>query len=145
MCSLGRRLISFVFWQIVVIHNGSLRARFHTLASLHGSGPIFVSRITLSGDEGNLSPKVGAVDSLFPSISVHMFPDAESEDMTIVWIQGKNFEQQQAAVDAFLDMVDEDEIYDVYEEHLEGDTVLNQRDHAQCHKKDEYGEHFAIS
>lgn len=51
---------------IVVLNSSSLRSRFHTLAPIHGSGPIFVSRITVLLDEGILAPKVHTVDMLFP-------------------------------------------------------------------------------
>jgi hypothetical protein len=57
--------------------------------------------------------------------------------------QGKNFEQQQATVDAFLDMVDEDEVYDVYEEHTEGATAQNIGNNQP--QKDRGADNFAIS
>ena len=51
---------------IVVLNTSSLRTRFSTLAPIHGSGPIFVSRITVLSDDGILAPKVHTVDMLFP-------------------------------------------------------------------------------
>jgi len=86
--------------------------------------------------------------SLFPSLFAPLPPSPSpcfkpAVPVTRAPLQGKNFEQQQATVDAFLDMVDEDEVYDVYEEHTEGATARNIGNNQP--QKDSEADNFAIS
>jgi hypothetical protein len=84
--------------------------------------------------------------SLFPSLCTPLPPSPSlffKPAVTRAPLQGKNFEQQQATVDAFLDMVGEDEVYDVYEEHTEGATARNIGNNQP--QRDSGEQNFAIS